>query len=61
VTFDGKELEIPFVPSFGDVEKGNPLAYINSSGTLAFAINQGNFADTYDLTTGAEIKIKKKQ
>lgn len=60
ISFDGKEIELPYVLSFGDTEDSKPLAYIGSSGTLAFAINQGNFADTYGLKTGMEIKVKKK-
>ena len=59
IKFNNKELEIPFVLSFGDVPYGMPLAYINSGQTLAFAINQGNFADTYEIKEGTEIIIIK--
>jgi len=60
VDFEGQKMDLPFLLSFGDVEKGKPLAYINSSGTLAFAIDQGNFADTYGLGVGITVKVKKK-
>mgnify|MGYP000981245366 FL=1 len=43
ITAENIDMEIPFVTAFGDVQKGEALAYINSEGTLAFAINQGNF------------------
>ena len=59
VSFNGEEIEVPYIVSFGEVNSGDPLAYINSSGTLGLAIDQGNFADMYKLEVGAEIKIKK--
>jgi len=61
ITAENIDMEIPFVTAFGDVQKGEALAYINSEGTLAFAINQGNFADTYGLKEGMEITVKKGQ
>jgi S-adenosylmethionine hydrolase len=52
-------LELPFVTSFGHVEKGAPLAYLNSSGMLAFAINMGDFRKQYDLNPGATVRVQK--
>lgn len=49
VVFEG---EIPLKNTFDDVERGRPLAYFNSLMKLAFAINQGNFAETYSVETG---------
>jgi S-adenosylmethionine hydrolase len=59
VTAAGLEIDLPLVITFGEVKKGEPLAYMNSEGTLAFAINQGNFTLTYNLKEGMEIKVKK--
>jgi S-adenosylmethionine hydrolase len=41
-----------FGKSFADVNRGEDLAYINSLLNLAFAINQGSFAKTYQIGTG---------
>ena len=59
ITAGNLEIELPFVVAFGDVSKSEPLAYMNSEGTLAFAINQGNFTLTYGLKEGMEIIVKK--
>ncbi len=59
ITAAGIEIDLPFVVTFGEVKKGEPLAYMNSEGTLAFAINQGNFTLNYNLKEGMEIKVKK--
>jgi len=45
VTFGkGRELRLPFVSTFSDVPVGKPLLYVDSRGRVAFAINQGHFA-----------------
>ncbi|MEQ8220756.1 MAG: SAM-dependent chlorinase/fluorinase [Candidatus Eremiobacterota bacterium] len=59
ITAAGLEIDLPIVVTFGEVKKGEPLAYMNSEGTLAFAINQGNFTLTYNLKEGMEISVKK--
>lgn len=43
---------IPYVRSFGSVEVGENLLFINSSGDLSVAINQGNFAQKYFVEAG---------
>lgn len=58
VNISGKEIEIPFVLSFGDVPVGMPLCYMNSRGTLAIAINQGNFQEKYNIKDNDSIVIK---
>jgi S-adenosylmethionine hydrolase len=47
---DQRTLALPFVRTFGDVPEGRPLAYIDSRGRLALAVNQGNFAKVYGVT-----------
>lgn len=45
VTFGkGHELRLPFVATFSDVPLGKPLMYVDSRGRVAFAVNQGSFA-----------------
>lgn len=43
---------LPFVRTFGDVPVGDELAFINSSGYLSLAINQGNFAEAHAIDSG---------
>jgi S-adenosylmethionine hydrolase len=46
--------------TFGDVPKGEALAYIGSSSLLEIAINGGNAAKTLNLTPGDKIIFKKR-
>lgn len=52
---------MPFGRSFADSHLGEPLLYINSLGNIGIAINQGSFAKTYQIETGAnwQISIRK--
>src|SRR5690625_1851418 len=43
--------------SFADSRLGEPLIYVNSVDKLGVAINQGSFAQAYDIGTGANWKI----
>ena len=60
VVFDGT---MPYARSFGSVPVGENLLFINSSGELGIAINQGSFAEKYKVSSGANwrIHIKKQQ
>ena len=57
LTFGDRTLELPFVTTFGEVPEGRPLAYLDSDGGLAFALNQGNFVKTHDWREGLEISV----
>jgi S-adenosylmethionine hydrolase len=48
------EETVPYVRTFGDVPVGKNLLFINSSGFVSMAINQGNFAETYHIHSGRE-------
>jgi hypothetical protein len=48
------EQTVPYVNTFGDVPRGKLLLFINSSGFVSLAINQGNFADTYGIDSGRD-------
>lgn len=52
---------LPYSKSFGDVPLGENLLFVNSSGEMSIAVNQGSFAATYGIDTGEEwfIEIRK--
>jgi len=45
------------VNTFGDVDSGEPVAYIGSSGMLEVGINKGNAAQLLSVDTGAQISL----
>ena len=53
---------LPYARSFGSVTVGDNLLFMNSSGEVSIAINQGNFANTYNIGSGSDwgITIQKK-
>lgn len=52
---------VVFHNTFGEVTQGENLMYLNSLYNLAIAINQGNFAQAHDLTSGAGWSITLRQ
>jgi S-adenosylmethionine hydrolase len=50
-------LTVPYVHTFGDVRIGEPLLYVNSVGTLAVALNQGDFAARYAISSGPRWRV----
>jgi S-adenosylmethionine hydrolase len=57
----GKEvliLDVPYVATFGAVEVGKPLLYLNSLDSVSLAINQENFAKEYGIGSGPEWSIQ---
>lgn len=54
---------ILFGRSFAETRLGEPLLFVNSLDKLAVAINQGSFANAYQIETGSDwrIYIKKSQ
>ena len=44
--------KIPFAKTFGDVAEGKPLAYINSLMNFSVAVNMGNFAQEFRVSSG---------
>lgn len=51
---------MPYKSSFGDVEQGKPLLYLNSLLNVSFALNMDNFADKYKIKSGAEWSVSLK-
>lgn len=50
-------IELPYVQTFGDVPKGEPLLYFNSLERIAVALNQGNFAAQHGVGSGADWRV----
>ena len=52
---------LPYVRTFGEVPLGDPLLFVNSSGLMSVAINQGNFANTHNIQKGGDwtVEIRK--
>ena len=47
-----------FGKSFADTRVGEPLLFINSLEKIGVALNQGSFADAYQIKTGVNSKIQ---
>ncbi len=52
------ELTVPYHTTFGEIGIGEPLLYLNSLDSVSLAINQGNFADHYEVASGPEWSIR---
>lgn len=48
---------MPYVNSFGDVEEGRPLVYLNSLLNVSFALNMDSFSEKYKIKSGAEWSV----
>jgi S-adenosylmethionine hydrolase len=48
----------PYEHTFGGVEKGKPLVYLNSLLDVAVAISQGNFAQKYHVGSGPDWRVE---
>ena len=53
---------LPYARSFGSVPVGANLIFMNSSGALSLAINQGNFAEQFGIEAGVDwtVEIKRR-
>lgn len=52
------DMQIPYQATFGAVDVGEPLIYLNSLNNVAIALNQGDFAAKYGIGSGAEWSIE---
>jgi S-adenosylmethionine hydrolase len=53
--------KLPYVNTFAGVAEGNNLAYLNSMLCFSLAVNMGNFAALYKISSGPEWKIEIKK
>jgi S-adenosylmethionine hydrolase len=51
LVYEGK---IPYENTFGDVDEGVPLLYLNELLNVSFAINMDSFAEKYGIDSGPE-------
>lgn len=49
---------VPLANTFGDVPEGRPLAYFNSLLQFSVALNMGNFASVYQISSGPEWNVR---
>jgi S-adenosylmethionine hydrolase len=54
------ELSVPYQQTFGQVPRGSALLFIDSRGLVSLAINQGNFAQQYQIVPPARLVIPRK-
>ncbi len=57
VDIEGAAMDASWAPSFGHVAAGAGIAYRDSSGNLALAVNQGSLAERLDVRPGAAVVI----
>ena len=60
VKLGSEEMTLPFVKTFGDVPLGKPLLFIDSRGRFSLAVNQGDFARTYNIKPPVSLVIPRK-
>lgn len=48
---------MPYKSSFGEVEEGRPLMYLNSLLNVSFALNMDSFSEKYKIKSGAEWSV----
>lgn len=59
INFKNKSIKMPFVITFGDVKKGNPLIIKDDYGRIEVALNHDSFAKKYKVKIGDEVVIAK--
>jgi len=50
--------DMPYCQTFGAVNMGQPLAYLNSLLQLSFALNQDNFSKKYSISSGSDWRVE---
>ncbi len=57
VTWDGGQLTVPFVTTFGDVAAGQPLCYRDAGDWVAIAVAGGDAAGRFGLRAGTRVTL----
>lgn len=52
------QIEVPFGKTFSDVEEGEPIALIDSSGWLTIAVHLGSAAERYGIEPGTVTHVR---
>jgi len=50
--------DMPYSKTFGEVAERQPLAYVNSLLQVSFALNMGDFASAYHVSSGADWSVE---
>jgi hypothetical protein len=50
---------VRWADTYGAVVRGEPLLYVDSSGWLALAVNQGSAADRFGLVAGSTVTVQR--
>ncbi len=50
--------EVPYVATFGDVNEGTPLIYLNSLLDVSLALNMDNFSQKHNVFSGPEWSVE---
>jgi S-adenosylmethionine hydrolase len=50
--------EVPYVRTFGEVEVGAPLLYLNSLLSVSFALNMDDFAKKHGVASGPDWNVR---
>ena len=50
--------ELPYVRTFGQVEDGAPLLYLNSLLSVSFALNMHDFAQKHRISSGPDWSVR---
>ncbi|MQY03111.1 SAM hydrolase/SAM-dependent halogenase family protein [Actinomadura macrotermitis] len=58
VSWDGGSARVPFAETFGKVAEGEPLVWVDSSGRLGLAVNQGSAAARFGLSDAAVLTLR---
>jgi len=58
ITIDNRQIVLPYVKTFAEVEAGCPLLYLGSHGTLEIAVNQGCAQEYLNLRVGDVVQIQ---
>jgi len=58
LSFGHTLLEVPFARTFADVEPGEPVALVDSSGWLTLAINTRSAAERYGIEPGVSARLR---
>jgi S-adenosylmethionine hydrolase len=51
------EYEVPWVETYGQVDEGDPLLHVDSSGLMALAVRGGSATEYFNLATGTALTL----
>jgi hypothetical protein len=59
ITWDARSARLPFEETFGKVARGELLMWVDSSGRLGIAVNQGSAAELLGLDDSATVTVRR--